>query len=248
MNLNIAVVDDRRIDSEKLTQNIHRWFTENHNTPRAITCFSDGEALLKVWEPDKFQIVFMDIIMNSVNGIQTAERLRASDSKALIIFTTTSRDYAFDAFPLHPFDYIIKPCAPEKLAHVLSEAVRVLDTPEPALNVRVSRSIYTIYLKDISAILSRDHLVELVLSDGRCMLCSMTFRDIEADISGDPRFLLCNRGIIINMDCVASLTRDRDAFIMKDGSQYAMRVRGKNATLASFTQYQIARMRGGVRR
>ena len=248
MDFNIAVVDDHRLDSEKLQRGIHRWFTDHHNSPRTVTCFSDGEALLRVWEPEKFQIVFMDIIMDRLNGIQTAQIIRASDAKALLIFTTASREYAFDAFPLHAFDYIIKPCNPDKLAQVLSEAIRVIEAPEPVLAVRVSRSVYKIKLRDISALLSRDHFVEVVLSDGRCVLCSMSFGEAVIGLEGDPRFLECHRGVIINMDCVASLNREKDAFIMNDGSHYAIRYRGRAKLLEAFTQYQIARMRGEVRR
>ena len=243
MELNIAVVDDKRPDSEKLRLGINAWFSEHHNSSRTITCFPDGEALMRVWRPEMFQIIFLDIIMNRLNGIQTAQKLRCSDAKALLVFTTTSREYVFDAFPLHPFDYIVKPCVPEKLAHVLSEAVRVLETPEPVLNVRVSRTVYSIPLRDISALLSHDHFVDVVLSDGKCMLCSMAFHEAEAGLCGDPRFLTCNRGLIINMDCVASLGRDKESFIMNDGSHYAIKVRGRGKIIADFTQYQIARMR-----
>ena len=244
MDFNIAVVDDQRLDSEKLTRGIHKWFTDNCDTPRTVTCFPDGEALLRVWEPEKFQIVFMDIIMNRLNGIQTAQILRASDAKALLVFTTSSREYSFDAFPLHAFDYIIKPCNPDKLAQVLSEAVRVLDTPEPVLMARVSKSVYKIRLRDISAVMSRDHFVEVVLEDGRCILCSMSFKEAEAGLEGDQRFLECNRGVIINMDCVASVSKGKDTFLMNDGSQYAIRCRGRMQIYDTFTQYQIARMHG----
>lgn len=247
MTLNIAVVDDKRLDSEKLQRGIHRWFTEHDNTPRTITCFPDGEALLRVYEPEKYQLVFMDIIMNSLNGIQTAENIRAHDSKALLIFTTASREFAFDAFPLHPFDYLVKPYDSDRLGQVLSEAVKALTTPEPVLHLKVSRSTYAIPFRDISAVLSRDHFVEVVMFNGQCMLGSMAFRDVEATLMEDSRFLFCNRGLIVNMDCVASLSRDKDAFIMNDGSHYAVRVHGRAKILAAFTQYQINRMREKAR-
>ena len=247
MNLNIAVVDDKRLDSEKLQRGIHRWFTEHCSTPRAVTCFPDGEALLKVYEPEKFQLVFMDIVMNSMNGIQTAEHLRAYDTKTLLVFITTSRDFAFDAFPLHPFDYLVKPYEPERLGRVLREAVKTLTTPEPILRLKVSRTTYAIPFRDVSAALSRDHFVEVVMFDGKCMLGSMAFREVEAILMEDSRFLLCNRGLIINMDCVASLSRDKDSFIMNDGSHYAIRVHGRAKILTAFTQYQINRMREKAR-
>lgn len=243
MSLNIAVVDDVRLDSEKLQNKIHRWFTENHNTSRTITCFNNGESLLRVFEPEKFQIVFMDILMKDMNGIETARKLRSRDNKTLLIFTTTSREFAFDAFPLHPFDYIIKPYESGQLAGVLSEAVRFLETPEPVIDVQVSRSTYTLRLRDISVVMSRDHFVEVVLSDGRCILCSMRFCDVEAKLTEDVRFLACNRGVIINMDCVNSLSRDRESFIMVDGTRIPIRVRGRAKIIDDFTQYQIARIR-----
>ena len=242
MRLNIAVVDDTRLDSEKLSRSIHRWFTENAGNPQTVTCFRDGESLLKAFKPDKFQMVFMDILMNNLNGIQAAQKLRAADNKALIIFTTTSRDFAFEAFPIHPFDYIVKPCTPEKLGRVLTEAVNFLNTPEPEITVRVSRTTYTLRLRDISAVMSMDHFVNVVLSDGRSILCSMSFTEIHERLT-DPRFLLCNRGLIVNMDCVASLTRNRDAFLMNDGSTLPIRVRGRAKVIHDFTQYQFSRIR-----
>ena len=247
MHLNIAVVDDKRLDSEKLQRGIHKWFTDYSNTPRTITCFPDGEALLKVYEPEKFQLVFMDIIMNSMNGIQTAEHLRAYDSRALLIFTTASREFAFDAFPLHPFDYLVKPYEPDRLGQVLREAVKTLTTPEPILRLKVSRTTYAIPFRDVSAALSRDHFVEIVMFDGKCMLGSMAFREVEAILMEDSRFLLCNRGLIINMDNVASISRDKDSFIMNDGSHYPIRVHGRPKLLAAFTQYQINKMREKAR-
>ena len=251
MKLNIAVVEDTRLDSERLRREIHRWFTDitpvKERILQTVTCFADGSSMLKVYEPAKFQIVFMDIVMHGLSGIDTARELRLRDNKALLIFTTTSREYAFDAFPLHPFDYIVKPCDPGKLGRVLSEAVSYLEVQEPTIDVRVSRSTYTLRVRDISAVMSRDHFVEVVLSDGRCILCSMMFREVEAMLAGDKRFLLCNRGVIINMDCAASLSRDKESFIMNDGSSVPIRVRGRIKILTEFTQYQISRVRGGGR-
>ena len=242
MNLNIAVVDDTRLDGEKLQRNIHKWFTENTSHSQTVTCFRDGESLLRDFKPAKFQMVFMDIMMNSLNGIQTAQKLRASDNKALIIFTTASRDFAFEAFPIHPFDYIIKPCTPERLGRVLTEAVNFLEPPEPVVDVHVSRSTYTLRLRDISTVKSMDHFVDVVLSDGRSILCSMSFTEIQAKLT-DPRFLLCNRGLIVNMDCAASLSRNRDAFLMNDDSTLPIHIRGRAKVINDFTQYQISRIR-----
>ena len=243
MDFRIAVVDDQRRDAEKLQQNIHRWFTENYSSPRTITCFADGEDLLREFKPAKYDIVFLDILMNRLNGIQTADKLREIDNKIMLIFMTSSKEYAFEAFPLHPFDYIIKPYKVETLNKLLKEAVKFLDTPDPIMTIRVSRSIYEVPFGKISAVLSRDHTVEVVLSEGNCLLCTMKFAEFEEALCKDKRFIACNRGIIVNMECVASLTRDKSTFIMEDGYEYPLKIHGRAQIIHQFTQYQILRMR-----
>lgn len=243
---NIAVVDDKRKDTQKLQRGIQTWFTENHNTPRNISCFADGVSLLKDFEPGKFHIIFMDIIMDKISGIDTARRLRDFDMGTLLVFTTYSREFAFDAFPLHAFDYVVKPYTPERLGHVLSEAVKVLETPEPSFTARVSRSNYNIPFRKISSVLARDHFVEVVMADGYCLLCSMKFTEAEAILMKDERFLIPIRGVIINMDCVSSISRDKTSFIMKDGNYYPIKIRERTEIISVFTQYQISRIKRGI--
>ncbi|MBQ7732567.1 MAG: response regulator transcription factor [Synergistaceae bacterium] len=248
MNLNIAVVDDTRLDAERLSRVVQRWLTENQHDPGNLTHYSSGGELLRNFEPDKFNLVFMDILMKDINGIDTARQIRVTDKRTLLVFTTTSREFAFDAFPLHPFDYVIKPYESEKLGQVMSEVINVLKAPEPSIDVRVSRSVYSVPLRSILSVSARDHYVELTLTDGRCVLCSMSFSKLEAMLQDDPRFLLCNRGVIINMDSVSSMTREKDVFIMKDGSRCALRVRGRAKILNDFTQYQLMRVKGEIPR
>ena len=243
MNYNIAIVEDTRLDSEKLERGISKWFHENMGSVTNLISYSDGESLLKSFEPDKYQIIFVDIIMDSLTGIETVKKLRSFDNKVLIIFTTSSHEFVLDAFPLHPFDYVLKPYDSNRLGQVLSEAVKFLDSPEPSVTVRVSRSKYRILMRDISAVLARDHTVEIVMTGGNSLLCSMKFREFETIFKDEMRFLECNRGIMINMDCVQTLSKDKSAFIMKDGSHYAIRVRKHKDVLTKFTQYQIYRNR-----
>ena len=242
--LNIAVVDDTRLDSEKLQRGINKWLFENYtNKNFKIESFNDGEEILKTFEPGKFQIIFMDIIMNTLTGIETAKKIRELDNKVLIIFTTTSKEFVFDAFPLHSFDYILKPYEPERLDYVLREAVRILETPEPFINVKISRSSYKIFLKNISAVLADNHNIEIIKNDGEPLICCMTFKELKEILLEYPHFLECNRGVIINMDRVLALSKEKESFIMKDGAQYAIHVRRRKNILDSFTQYQISRIR-----
>ena len=246
MEINIAVVDDRRHDTEKLQRAIHKWFSENHyhdHTLKNITCFSNGEAVLRDFMPGKFNIVFMDIIMDGMNGIETSKKLRELDPQLIIIFITTSSEYAFETFPVHPFDYIMKPFQCERIYQVLSEAIRVIDAPDPIITVRVSRSVYKIRQRSISAVIANDHTVEIVMSNGNSHLCSMAFREFEDMLRDSANFLECNRGVIINMDYVLSLNIEKNTINMKDGMNFPIRYRDRAKIIERFNQYQFSRIR-----
>ena len=246
MEINIAVVDDRRHDTEKLQRAIHKWFSENHyhdHTLKNITCFSNGEAVLRDFMPGKFNIVFMDIIMDGMNGIETSKKLRELDPQLIIIFITTSSEYAFETFPVHPFDYIMKPFQCERIYQVLSEAIRVIDAQDPIITVRVSRSVYKIRQRSISAVIANDHTVEIVMSNGNSHLCSMAFREFEDMLRDSANFLECNRGVIINMDYVLSLNIEKNTINMKDGMNFPIRYRDRAKIIERFNQYQFSRIR-----
>ena len=244
MKLNIAIVDDLLSDSLRLKSFIQGYFHNSEHDLNNLISYSSGEELLKDFEPEKFHVVFMDIIMNKINGVQTARQLRIDDSRLLIIFMTTSREYALEAFTVHPFDYILKPYNKRNIDNVLDEAVKFLMADDPSVTIKISQSDYQIPMSLVSSIVSQGHNVEINLTDGRSMLSNMAFKEIKKLFDDDPRFLLCNRGIIVNMSQISS--RENGVFIMKNGMRFPIRVRDSSKIAAAFSQFLITHLRGGV--
>ena len=106
MNLQTAIVEDSKPDAERLKQLLKKAF-ENENI--SCSCFASGDEFLRAGGREGYQVVFLDICMEGTNGIETAQRLRAADPDLLIVFVTSSPEYVWDAFPVHPFDYLLKP-------------------------------------------------------------------------------------------------------------------------------------------
>ena len=131
MAIMIAIVDDLESDREKLRRDLEAFF---NNTSHEIDCrlFSSAEAFLN--SEFNAQIVFLDICMEGMNGVDLAKMLREKDEKLLIVFLSTSSDYAFDAFPVHPFDYLVKPYQKENLTRVLQETLRVMGVADPKVS------------------------------------------------------------------------------------------------------------------
>jgi DNA-binding LytR/AlgR family response regulator len=75
-----------------------------------ITEYESGEQLLFMLSdhPNDVDIIYLDILMGKMNGVETARRLRELGCYAQIIFLTTSDEYVFEAFDVEPFYYIVK--------------------------------------------------------------------------------------------------------------------------------------------
>ncbi|MBR3235530.1 MAG: response regulator transcription factor [Atopobiaceae bacterium] len=239
MDLHIDIVDDLASDRERLAKDLREYF-DQRPINLDLREYESAEQALVAFEAGKTQVMFLDICMDGMSGIQLAERIRQADQRVLIIFLTTSPEYAFDAFPVHPFDYLMKPYEVERLHAVLSEAMRALEMEEQTIAIRVPRDTHEVPLSKLCAIESRGHSVEVHLTDGQTLRSIMTFAEIEKLLADDARFLRCNRGVIVNMDQVLRL--DRDMFKMRDGTIFPLRVRNRAALISQFSQYTISKM------
>ena len=117
MALPIAIVEDQTLDAQRLEELLQQQLPEAE-----CTWFTCGDDFLRTaTEPGLYAVVFLDICMAGTNGIETARRLRQADPEVLIVFVTSSPEYVWDAFPVHPFDYLLKPYQEEKFEHLAAE-------------------------------------------------------------------------------------------------------------------------------
>lgn len=103
MLLRIAIVDDLPQDAERLQQALTAEGQTN------IIRYESGDALLSAISPEQLDALFLDICMEGTNGIDTARKLREQAPTLPIVFVTSSKEYVWQSFPVHPFDYLLKP-------------------------------------------------------------------------------------------------------------------------------------------
>ena len=238
MKLRFAVVEDRLPDAQRLESLLQLAFGSGQ--PLVCDHYESGDAFLAAFPSKNYQVVFLDICMEGTNGIETARILRRADPDLLLVFVTSSPEYVWDAFPVHPFDYLLKPYREEKLFQLADELRRVLFRAEPELEVRIARQQVHLPLRKIQYAMAQNHYVRIVSDDGECRTVS-TFSQVEQLLRAQENFLVCNRGVILNMDKVLRL--DCDCFEMLDGTCLPVRQKDKNTLFAQFTQYQFRHMR-----
>lgn len=106
--LQIAICDDEQFYREKIQYLLEGYLRENM-LQYAIHSFSSGEEFLEQCENNvRFDIVFLDISMEEVDGIQTAERIRSYHSDTYIVFVTAYIDYALEGYKVNAIRYLMK--------------------------------------------------------------------------------------------------------------------------------------------
>lgn len=110
--MKIAIVDDSSLDRDFLKNGLEIIFEERNIENLEIQEFSSGEELLNYLREnpsDFFHIIFMDIYMEDLTGVETAKAIRKTDEQVKIVFITTSNEFASESYEVRAEDYLIKP-------------------------------------------------------------------------------------------------------------------------------------------
>ncbi len=111
----IAVCDDEKESVIRLKEMIL-----SAGIPAEIDCYESGESLTKSGK--NYDIIFLDIDMGGMNGIETAKIIRGKDKNVKIIYVTSYAEYVHYAFSVHAFGYLLKPVSPDQVKEQLQEA------------------------------------------------------------------------------------------------------------------------------
>ena len=114
--MRIAICDDEKNIRELIANKVAKQYPDAE-----IIIFQSGEELLLVDE--SIDILFLDIQMSGIDGMETARELRKKDKRVILVFVTAVEEYVFQAFDVGAFNYIVKPIDDGKFSDVLHRAV-----------------------------------------------------------------------------------------------------------------------------
>lgn len=194
-----------------------------------LTTFSEPRVGLEEICRRKPDLVFLDIQMNSLNGLEIADTL---PRECCFIFTTAYAEYALEGFNLDAVDFLHKPFSYERFEVAVEKALRRIGArrslPVECLVVKQEYSNVNIPLGDILYIEALGNYVKIVRSSGGHVLTRTNLKNIT-DSLPDGTFLRIHRSYVIAVSSVVSFTRTKVVLRGHDeglpvGAQYAAQV------------------------
>ena len=160
--MNIAIVDDLKADSDQLKSILTSYAYEN-SLDLSIEVFSGGEEFLSEYENYNYTLIFMDIYMNGITGIETARKIRETDTDTAIVFLTSSSEFMPEAFSIHAYDYISKPAEIGRLYKVMDDFLKkkTMAVDVPYLFFTYEKDNVSVPYSDIALIRSIGHYNEI---------------------------------------------------------------------------------------
>ena len=119
--LKIAIVDDEYDQIQKINQVVSRFFTEK-KISISVDLFTNGEDLLN--GATLYDIIFLDIQMTGIDGIETGQRLRVNNKNAAMFYITSYQAYIQKSMTIHPFAFIVKPFTDEIIRKNLDDYLK----------------------------------------------------------------------------------------------------------------------------
>ncbi|MCR5195328.1 MAG: LytTR family DNA-binding domain-containing protein [Pseudobutyrivibrio sp.] len=235
--MRVAVIDDESIFRMQLKMMVEK-LAASKEIPLEVEEFASGSDFIAVLGDRRYDIVFMDIYMPDMDGIETAKQLRKLTERTFLVFMTASDGHYPDAFSLHAFDYVTKPFTLERIDKVLTEIIEHSPMDEAFIKINIGPVNEKIYLKGIISVTTDGHYLEINKDDGTTTRTRLTSGEFLEMTGGDKRFLMINRGIIINMDYINQV--DGGDIYMDDKTIFPISARKVSDITQQIKNYQFS--------
>lgn len=217
----IAICDNDEKDLTRLDQYVSEFFEKNSDMEGNVESFRSSAELEKRVKVKQFDIFVLDIMMPKINGIELGKTIREIDEQANIIYTTSAREFAFDAFGIHAIRYLEKPIKQEELEEAISVSVQTLGRNEiQKVSVNSKSGLVTVKVDDIIYIENVSRCSVYMLKDGTQIVGTYNRKSFENSIqplSNHPDFLQPHKSFFVNMRYIQTL--QGDALYLDNGKQ-----------------------------
>ncbi len=204
----VAICDDEAAELDKTEQMLKDYERKFSQVDFSIERFESADELIyavreRDYAPD---LILMDIYMPEKMGIDAAKELRKMGNKSRVIFLTTSREHALDAFGVDASQYLVKPVSGKVLFPVIDKLLADIgEMRRRYLLLRIEGRIQRIAVDDIAYCEAQGKIQRLYLTNGMQCVLRITITEIYGMLSRYDNFVRVGIAYVVNLDHVDSL-------------------------------------------
>jgi DNA-binding LytR/AlgR family response regulator len=245
----IVLLDDDKRELDKLVSFLKKYYAAGLRTAfdrNFLHDFTSGSAMLEYFAKGKnVDIVFLDIIMPEMSGIEAAAALRDRGFDGYIVFLTSVNDFASESYRVGAFSYLLKPVEIEGLFSVLEKIEETqkksYEKDTAFVMVETKQFRRNILLRDIIFAEIMGHHLFIHLVNEETVSINKPLKEFSPVLLADERFAHCHGSIIVNMDFVETI-RD-NAAVIRSGQSIPIS-RRCNGFKSRYITHSINRLRG----
>jgi len=203
--MKIGILEDEKAVSEKISSYVKKFF-DGRGENVQIFSYSDAFTLLENYHAD-MDVLFMDIQMNLMTGMEAAARIRETDEHVLIVFVTNLAQYAVEGYSVNAFDFILKPVDYNGFAMKLERICKELNHRNTGnfITVKTKSGHTRLNVADIIYVEVKAHDVSYHTA-GEVCVARGTLKNVAEEL-GKHYFSLCNSCYLVNLAHVKKATK-----------------------------------------
>ncbi len=214
--LRIAICEDLTADRAHLTN-----ILAQSKIAHEVSLFSSGEDFLAGYTTGSYDLIFMDIYMGGMTGVETITELRKQDADVSVVFTTTSLDYALESYRLEALHYLEKPVVAKNVLMIV-QTVYQKKQFLPKLTMRTKPQDTQVTLADILFLEQMGSKYCAHLVGGEVVVASGKLTAIMEQLE-EGAFCHCHKSFIVNFAYVKSIHKELQMFEMIQGENVHIR-------------------------
>lgn len=239
--IHVAICDDDKTLTKNIAQ-LLRVTAAGQGIDVDCKLFFDGSGLIRAITEQRmcFDLIYLDIEMENIDGIHAAQALRDAELPALIVYISAHEEYWKELFRTNPFRFLSKPIEAKAFRAVFSEACTEIGKRNGYFNFYYKKAHYRVPLNKITYFESRSRLILIHLSgwngDRSETLQNQFYGkmgEVEKRITSmNGRFLRVHQSFLINFDYIMSICASEVKLL--DGTAFQISEDRRKETLAKF--------------
>lgn len=204
VDLRIAVVDDEAIQIESMKSLILQ-AAEEMSIRVKIDSFSSGEQFLfELEEYSDLDMVFLDIEMNQIDGLEAAKKIREVDKVLTIVFATAFVEYAVQGYDVQALDYLLKPIEVEKVKRVLNRHFDKKPLVQESITIEAGGEVVSVLLDEIFYIEANQRQCEIHTQE-KILTIHKSLKELTKKLNED--FIQTHRSYLVNVKAINRLLK-----------------------------------------